>query len=795
MSISSILFYKLFTERKIVLVVYYNRNETVAQTNRSIKMITRQIRKHNVWFLFTMLLILSGTAIGQAPHVSRRALSSNVIMPQTAERAFTIVRPDGVVEITNVDAKVNIIDQVATTTIEVKLRNTSRRRQEAELIMPVPDSAVIRAFTYAGAGNEGQAQILPKEEARRIYDSLVSKIRDPALLEFIGYNLVRSSVFPVEANGTQWVRLTYEHLLSVDDNRIDYILPRSESLEYKVPWQISFNIKAPKAISTAYSSSHALEITRKSSNEIIVKVPAHATREPGAFRLSYLLEKNGITASMFSYPDPKVGGGYFLLLASLPVEPHKEAGSTAIKREVTLVIDRSGSMNGEKIEQARQAALQVLAGLDDGEKFNIIIYSNVVEMFSKEPVVKNPENEKAARRYIQGIKANGGTNIHDALVETLRQRPTQDFLPIVLFLTDGLPTVGNTSEIAIRDVVIKGNAYNRRVFTFGVGVDVNAPLLEKIASETRAKATFLLPKEDVEVKVGQVFRQLKGPVLAEPQLDITEPYGKPALGRTRDIIPNKLPDMFEGDQLVLLGQYVGQEPLVFNLSGNYLGRKRTFTFTFDFTKATTKNGFVPRLWASRKIAELIDEIRQLGADSTITQNDPRVKELVDEIVRLSTEFGILTEYTAFLAREGAELSDMPAMRFEAGQNLQRRAMRTRSGSGGVNQSLNMIRQKKQRVSNIRNEYYDADMNRVSISTVQQINDRTFYHRGNRWVDSRIVGKEREVTPARIIEFGSEEFYTLALRLAREGRQGSIALKGDILLEVDGQPILIKELAR
>ena len=750
----------------------------------------RKNKTVSVGLLVAVVAISVGEAGAQMHHRRGRALASNVVMPQMAEEALRVVRREGAVEITRVEATVDILDQVATTTIEIHLRNSSHRREEAELIMPVPDAAVIRHFTYAGAGNEGQAKILPKDEARRIYDSLVSKIRDPALLEFIGYNLVRSSVFPVEAHGTQWVRLTYEHLLPIDNNRVDYVLTRSESLQYKVPWEITFNIKASRPISTTYSSSHELTIKRKNAREITVTVPAEAARQPGPFRLSYLLEKNGVTASMFSYPDPKIGGGYFLLLAGLPVEPGKYAGADRIKREVTLVIDRSGSMNGEKIEQAREAALQVLAGLEDGEKFNIIIYSNVVELFSKEPVVKDAENERAARRYLAGVKASGGTNIHDALVEALHQEPTAGFLPIVLFLTDGLPTVGNTSEVAIREAVIKGNSYKRRVFTFGVGVDVNAPLLERIADETRGKPALVLPGEDVEVKVGRVFAQLAGPVLADPELDIATVRGRPALGRTRDIIPNKLPDMFEGDQLVLLGQYIGDEPVVFNLSGNYLGRKRTFKFTFDFDNATTRNGFVPRLWASRKIAELIDDIRQLGADSAVTQHDPRVRELVDDIVRLSTEFGILTEYTAFLAREGTDLADDEVVLREAGANFEERAMRTRSGHFAMNQSVNREWQKGQTRLNIGNAYVDREMNRVSISTVQQVNDRAFYRRGKRWVDSRLVQKE-EVKPGRVIEFGTEEFYELALRLARSGRQGSISLEGDILLQVDGEAILVR----
>ncbi|MBA7694182.1 hypothetical protein ES703_102789 [subsurface metagenome] len=364
-------------------------------------------------------------------------------------------------------------------------------------------------------------------------------------------------------------------------------------------------------------------------------------------------------------------------------------------------------------------------------------------------------------------------------------------LPIVLFLTDGLPTVGNTSEVAIRNVVIKSNRFKRRVFTFGVGVDVNAPLLEKISDSSRAKAEFVLPKEDVEVKIGKVFEKLTGPILADTELEVIKKDGEPTIGRTRDIIPDELPDLFEGDQLVLLGQYVGKEPITFKISGNYLGRKRTFHFTFEFDKADTRNGFVPRLWASRKIAQLIDAVRQMGADPAKSRDDPKVKELVDEIIRLSTEFGILTEYTAFLAREGTDLGNRREVLYEASRVLEKRAMRDRSGLGAVNQSYNIIRQKGQLTLNMRNDFYDERMNRVSIANIQQINDRAYYRRGNRWVDSRVVENEAELKPKKVIEFGSKEFIELAHKLAAENRQGSIAFTGDILLLVDGEVVLVR----
>jgi len=755
--------------------------------------------KHVIGYLLAVVVLVCGQATAQLHHIKVRPLASNILMPQSRRNSFA-PQHQGKIEITKVSVLVDILETTAITTIEIEMRNTSRRRQEAELIMPVPDGAVVRGFAYDGPGGEITAKVLPKEQAKRIYQQLVSKIRDPALVEFIGYNLIRSSVFPVEPRGSQKIRLTYEHLLEVDGNRVDYFLPRTESLQYDVPWDIKVTIKSKRPIATVYSPTHKLvgmkQLDLKSMAEkkgpVVVTVEnTNGITEPGPFRLSYLFQENGVTASMFTYPDAKVGGGYFLLLAGLPVDVDTDGDEPAIKRELTIVIDRSGSMRNEKIVQVKEAALQIIAGLKNGEAFNVCIYNNTTQWFSKKPVIKTSETEEAAKKYIEGVTATGGTNIYAALEEALAQEPVKGMLPIVLFLTDGLPTVGNTSEVDIRNLAAKSNPHKRRVFTFGVGVDVNAPLLEKIADITRAKAEFVLPKEDVEVKIGRVFARLTGPVLADVEMDMVKANGEAALGRTRDILPEKLPDMFEGDQLVLLGQYVGTKPVTFKIHGNYLGKKRTFEFAFDFDKANLRNGFVPRLWASRKIAQLIDDVRQMGAEPGSSTNNPKAKELIDEIVRLSTEFGILTEYTAFLASEGTNLGASGEVMHHAHDRLEERAMNARSGYGGVNQSLNLMSQKAQSQLNISNSFINEDMKRVSIANVQQINDRAYYQRRGRWVDSNVVKNESTVKPSRVIEFGSPEFMALAEKLAKANRQGSIALRGDILLMVDGETVLVR----
>lgn len=679
------------------------------------------------------------------------------------------------VEVTQVEARIDIADQVATTTLDIALRNPTPRPQESELLVPVPSGAVLKSFAFEGGSSEGTAKLLPREEARRIYDSIVAQTRDPALLEFVGHSVVKSSVFPVPANGTQKVRVTYEQLLEADGARLDYVLPRSEAVEYTVPWKLSMRVKSTSRVASVYSPSHEISTKQPDANTASISCE---TKDPGAFRVSLLREaKDEMTASLLAYPDPKIGGGYFLVMIA---PPKPRADAKPILREVTLVIDRSGSMAGPKLDQVKAAALQVIEGLNDGEGFNLIVYNEAVEMFAAQPVVKNATTTQQARDYISALRVSGGTNIHDSVVEALRQKPLEGMLPLVLFLTDGLPTIGQTSEKAIREAVAKGNPHQRRVFTFGVGVDVNTPLLSRIARETRASAEFVLPKEDVEVKVGRVFERLRGPLLTRPELHVVDDPN-----RVSDLIPSPLPDVFTGEQILLSGTYRGDALLHFQLHGDAADGRRKFDFTFNLDKASTANAFVARLWASSKIAVLSEAIRDLGADGATANTT----ELVNEIVRLSTQFGILTEYTAFLAEEGTSLAAAPANASKAAFNYNDRAMKVRSGAAAVSQQDNLKKGVESKTLNVRNRFLNDKMQAVEITSVQQCQGGALFNKGNRWTDASAAKADR--APDRTVEIGSPEFGRLVDELASDNRQSLLALRGELLLQHRGQLVLIR----
>jgi len=367
-----------------------------------------------------ILVFFALDANAQIRAVRSASIAQNIIVPQS--RSFSVGRSNAI-EITQVEVGVVILGQAAVTTMDVSLKNNNNRLEEAELIVPIPENAIIKGFTFSGNSDEPTAEILLKDQAKATYQSIVAKVRDPALMEFAGSNLIRTSVFPVPARGNQKVRVTYEHLLEADEDRVDYVLPRTESVDYQVPWKISVKIKAKRPVSTVYSPSHEIETVRKAKNVVSARITEAAAKEPGSFRLSYLLQKGGVTASIYTYPDSESNGGYFLMLAGLPAKLKDSKEGQAIKREVTLVIDRSGSMKGEKIAQVRKAVYQIIDGLEEGESFRLITYDESVSVFSRQPVYKNAKSLQQVKTFLDNTRALGGTNIHAALLEALRQKP------------------------------------------------------------------------------------------------------------------------------------------------------------------------------------------------------------------------------------------------------------------------------------------------------------------------------------------------------------------------------------
>jgi len=732
-----------------------------------------------------LVLILAGISTGQ----TKIPVPDNVIVPHSRSYGFSR-SGEPAVRVVEVKAHIEMSrDATAVTTLFISLENMSSVEQSAELIIPVPENTTLREIYVGHEALPLSGQIIAKTQATLNLGQMIVDVNDPALIEFIYTCLIRSDPFDIAAGTSSAVSLTYEQALKINGNRVDYLLPRTEWILYGVPWEISVRINTDQSLSAIYSPSHKLDIQRQGHNSASVMTVDESSTEAGSFRLYYLLEDiQGFTSSALIYPSNEYDGGYFLLMAGLPPELERDAND--IKRELTLVLDRSGSMSGIKIEQVKQAARKVINGLADGEAFNLITYNANIDTFNDKPLIKNQSTAQAAFDYLDSIYATGLTNLYEALRTALLQKPTEGFLPVVLFLTDGLPTVGEKREIYIRDLVLSSNPYNRRVFTLGVGYDLNAPLLDGLAEYSLARSIFVSPESDVEAAITDMFSTIFQPLFTDVGIRSVSTEGTPGERRTYNVLPFSIVDLFQGDRLILIGQYVGQESFLFEISGNYRNQFRSFFCPVNQQEGSFKRGFVPRLWSYRFVAQVISEIRQLGADPELTKYNERLWDLSIAMIELSLSYGILTEYTAFFGDGSVELLDYGDLIYFGWTDLFNRAVKAREGISAVNQSLNLNNLKSQSVLNRNNLYLDRNMDEVRTTTIQHINDATLYfHYGEGiWIDSQLLLPPEDpnaVIESVVIEFGTPEFFQLAVRLAAQGRQGCLGMPQSLTLWESG----------
>jgi Ca-activated chloride channel family protein len=718
------------------------------------------------------------------------------IAPTARSRAFA---PADAVQVSALAARVRIDGAVARTRLRVTLANAGARPAEAELLLPVPDGAVIDHFDFQGGGSAASARLLSAREARATYDEIVSKLRDPALLEFAGRALVRSSVFPVPAGGTQAIELGYHEVLPAEGERLDYELVRTAALGATVPLDLELEIVGPAA--TVYSPTHGLVALERSPQQSRYKVDA-SVMESGSFRCA-VLTGSGPRASLYACPDTDGPGGTFLLFAGTSAE---SAAQTSLRREVTLVLDRSGSMAGEKFAQALAAARQVLEGLCEGEAFRIVDYSDTAAAATAAPVVKSAATIQAARDYLARLTTGGGTNIAAALETAFAPEPRADFVPVVLFLTDGLPTVGPSSEAELKRLAAERNGGRRRLFPFGVGHDVNAPLLDHLAESSRGKSTYVRPAEDVELAVGAVFKKLAGPVLSGLTLVARDADGQEDTSLVRDLVPRELPDLFAGEPLVIVGRYTGSRAATLEIRPR-MGS--VLAFHVDLGRADRRNEFVPRLWATRRIGELTEAIRQVageGRDAAALLADARTQELSDEILRLSLRYGILSDFTSFLALEGSPLVAWNELETTVRSNLVLENQRWRSGAVAVQYAQNTGMLQTRSYQNFSNLLEWGAQTRPELAfppltasgaspestptpflTVEPVQHGALFRRGDEWIEGQVLGElDKSGAPRvdRTVVIGTSEHRALVDELVRDGR-ADIAARGQVVFRHRG----------
>ncbi|MCZ6445007.1 MAG: VIT domain-containing protein [Planctomycetota bacterium] len=683
---------------------------------------------------------------------------------------------------------VEIHDQVALTSVTQTFHNHTNRRLEATYLFPLPEHADLTNFQMTINGKFVEGEVLPADKAREIYESIVRRTKDPGLIEFIGRRLLQMRVFPIEPGSDTTIKLKYQQVVRPISGMHGYHYPlrtrKTAGQAYgMVRFSVSLHTTAP--LKNIWSPSHSVEIVREGENAAKIGYEASGGSLEDDFLLLYDTDSSDLGLSVVTYqPDQSKPGHFVLMLTPKQLWPK----SAYQPQDVVFVIDTSGSMAGEKIQQARRALQFCIDKLDEGDRFSVVRFSTGYDVLFEELVPAAKEKRAEAQNWIEQFGAAGGTNIADTLQHVLTMRPkAQDASVarpfVVVFLTDGR---GNRQPDEIMTILAQAPAarVGLRIFPFGVGHDVNTILLDRLANEFTGRPTYVQPGENLELVLGDFFSVVSQPVLTNLRLAL------PAVGVT-ERFPATLGDLYHGQQLIIAGQFTTPVTGPVKLMATRNGKEIEYAWPSVAFASTAEATYVPAVWAGRKISYLIDQIRTHGES----------QEMIAEIVALSQQYGIQTPYTSWLVvpeqqeqlarRRPApgmpSLPPGPASRAIQGQRLRGLGVVIREGDGGgfgggpgrggggfgdsdgqldvwfateavradVGEAANIIARKNAQLKQLRSRDDDRlDLNRLPV---QQFNNR-WYHQIGQFLVDEDVDEETEII---IVRFGSEAYFELA----------------------------------
>ncbi|GAB6265024.1 MAG: VIT domain-containing protein [Methanothrix sp.] len=565
------------------------------------------------------------------------AVSVGLMSPAGADGIIIVDPPPGVdvrldqslaIKYHHVD--IQIKDQVVTTRVDQVFVNDNPWTAEGTYIFPLPQGAAVSDFVMWVDGKAVHGEILEADEARTIYDDVVRRMKDPALLEYVGRKALKASVFPIPPGEERKIELEYSQILPVENGLVHYIYPLSTERFSSRPLEdlvVRAQIESREPLKAVYSSRHEVSIDREDDYHALLGLEQSDVLPDRDFELFYTISSEKIGLNLLSFKE-EGQDGFFLLLAAPDVKVNEEE---IVVKDIILVLDTSGSMQGEKMDQAKEAARYVLDHLNPLDRFAIVSFATTTRSFS--PSLEPAAQADKGKDFLDRLEAMGSTDINRAMIEAVglaeEVRPTT-----LIFLTDGLPTEGVTVTGAILDNVARESPDNVRIFSFGVGDDVDTDLLDQISLDHGGASTYVRPGEEIDEEVSAFYRKVKMPVLSDLSLD----WGDIIVDQ---VYPQRIPDLFAGSQLILLGRYREGGPAKITLKGMVNQEERSYTYEDLSFRKEGGDDFIPRLWATRAVGYYLTQIRLYGEK----------QEWIDSIVSLSTRYGIITPYTSFLVQE------------------------------------------------------------------------------------------------------------------------------------------------
>ena len=646
---------------------------------------------------------------------------------------------------------VEIEGQVATTHVDQVFVNDAPYEVEGTYIFPLPQEAAISEFALWVDGEKIEGRVLEKDEARAIYEGIVRRRQDPALLEYIGRNAFQASVYPIPPGGERRIELEYSQVLTAEGGLIQYVYPpNTEKFSARPIKDVSVHvdIHSNQPLKAIYSSSHDVAVDRRSDYSAAVGYEEYKVKPDKDFTLYYTVSDEDFGLNLVSYKQPGEDG-FFLLLAAPKVEVDE---TEIVAKDVLFVLDTSGSMKGEKIVQAKKALKFVLESLHDEDRFNVVAFSTGVQSYASRPVPTSIRTDML--HFVDRLSATGGTDINRALLEALdsadAERPT-----VLIFLTDGLATEGVVETDRILSNVAGAAGPNVRLFAFGVGDDVNTLLLDRLAQDHRGASAYVRPDMDIEEEISAFYAKISTPLLSDIALNFGDIH-------IEDTYPYPLPDLFAGSQLVLAGRYREGGPATIRLTGVINNEPQAFTYEDVTFRQHGGDDFIPRLWAQRKIGYLLGQIRLHG------ESDEVIKEIID----LSVRYGIITPYTSFLVDETADVLTEDGRQAVVEKEVEKMATASPAPASGADAVERAAGEEEMRSANVAGE--------TGSTQVRTVGAKTFVWHDDAWTDT--VFDAGKMTPVKI-GFGSDDYFELLAARPEWGRY--FALGSRVVVVLDG----------
>ena len=634
-------------------------------------------------------------------------------------------RPAGRIEKLRSAVQVAVSGRVARVTVEEWFLNTGPIMGEGTYLYPLPGEAAFSDFSLWQGDRELKGEVMDATQARSIYEAIVRLKRDPALIELAGHGLIRARVFPIAPGETRKITLHYIQMLDRvgDAWRFRYASGRDAT-----PRSFHMVVDSASRIGNPYSPTHRVVAVRRGDHLEVTLADASWS---GDLALLLPLTRGLVGMSLITHRPAGESDGYFMALLA----PGQAAEAGRLRRDVVGVLDISGSMSGEKLDQAKAALTQLVGGLRPGDRFRLIAFSTTVRRHSLEWSDATPQNVRDAQNWVRSLAAEGGTNIGGALTEAFAAPPGDGALGVVVFLTDGLPTVGETDPERIADAADRARG-PFRVFSFGIGYDVNTYLLDRLTERARGATEYVGPGGNIESAVGALAAKIASPVLTDLALsgDGVEIY---------DLQPGSLPDLFAGDEMVVLGRYRNAEggPWGVTVTGRRGGHEQRFT-TRAPADAPGSGDYVAHLWAARKAGALGREIRLHGERP----------EIVRALKELALRYGILTEYTAYLVQEPGVVAARP---------LERPAAPAQQfGAPSVAQARRDAKSANSSVAAEAAELDEVTRGRMGTARTEQAGGRVFVWRDSTWTDLR----HGDSLPVVAVEAFSDAYFALVQAL-------------------------------